>query len=251
MDGRDSLMLEATGFLTGPLDVAEPVQIGGLRLAQEDGRVRFDVEFDVAGLDGPEKQDLVGRIKPAVSAAVAAATGTAVEVELSHWSYPNGELRRIGRDLEMRYAILAGIDGSPDVISRATQVFTTVAHGADLRLAQLFEVYVLGVRAAQTIAPVVGLWAFATVVEEASPHSKTDQKHVTSLAAYLRWEGYDVPPTPARTPSQIRAAALHPKPQLPTAEEVAWFRNLSVAYLTHRSSTGFQKLRKPWLVVTY
>lgn len=68
--------------------------------------------------------------------------------------------------------------------------------------------------------------------------------HVIDLARGLRDEGHPIPREPERGPDEIRASALHPTPKspLPTTEEVAWFREVTSAYLMHRAtdnSRGF------------
>jgi hypothetical protein len=235
------LTLEATGVLTGPVDLAEQVIWGPLRLWQQDGRIRFEMNVEIDDRPAEEMEVLVQRVGPAVRAAVAAASGAAVDVDVSGWSYPTGELRRVGSTLRTGWAIHVSLQA--DTAPQAESALKAVLGGSDPRLADLYEVYLLGVQAVQTIAPVVGLWAFATVLEEDSPSGKSNLQHLPALAEQLRAEGQAVPPTPERKPDRIRAAALHPTPKdpLPTAEEVAWFQELAMAYLVRRASRGPQR----------
>lgn len=236
---KDERMLQAEGFLVGPVDLVAQADWGPARLwAEEDGRVHFELLLDVAGRPDDDMEPLLQRVEPALQAAVAAACGAAVTAHLSGWSYPRGELRNVVSSVVSRSAVLAGLDITTGAGERGLRVFQAVLEGEDRRLAELYEVYLLGVQAAQTIAPVVGLWAFSTVLEEEAPPKKRNLNHVPKLADELRAKGYTVAGNPQRNVDVIRAAALHPTPKspLPTPQEVSWFRELAGAYLLDRAS---------------
>jgi len=240
--------LIASGTISGLLELTAPVRTGPLWLTPEQDHIGFIVELDVAGKTPAECSELIDRIQPAVQAAVVAATGTAVRAHLVEWSYPNGDLDRIGKQLRSDWSIRAGWPEGLEPISSAQDAFAAITLGADDQLADLYKVYLLGVEAVQTIAPLVGLWAFSTVVETASPHPppNTNVAHLSDLDSYLRSKKYDLPPAPSRRPSRVRAAALHPTLEpAPTLEPVDWFRELARAYLRHRAETGFRTLPLP------
>ncbi|WIM98632.1 hypothetical protein ACTOB_002236 [Actinoplanes oblitus] len=234
--------LIASGTIDGLLELTDPIRMAPLYLVPEADHVRFDIELDVTDKSPADCRQLLDRIPLAVQAAVAAATGTAVQAHLTEWSYPNGGLRQIGNQIRSEWSIRTGWPAEPDRAAAAWDAFAAVAVGADRQVADLYEVFLLGVQAMQTIAPLVGLWAFSTIVETAAPlpPPRTNMAHVLELDGYLRSEGYDLPPSPTRSPSRIRAAALHPTDESPpTPEEVTWFRQLARAYLLHRTATGF------------
>jgi hypothetical protein len=237
--------LLASGTIDGLLDLTDSIRTGPLHLVPGTEHIRFDIELDVTGKAPDDCQQLVDRIPLAVQAAVAAATGAAVRAHLTEWSYPNGRLRRIGSQIRSEWSIRAGWPDHPARAAAACDAFTAVAIGADRQVADLYEVFLLGVQAMQTIAPMVGLWAFSTIVETAAPlpPPRTNMAHVLELDSYLRSKGHELPPVPTRRPSRIRAAALHPTEESPpTLDEVNWFRQLARAYLLHRTETGFTSM---------
>jgi len=226
--------------LIGVIDLAKPVVFGPVEFWEQDGRLRFKVSFDVAGKTVEEIETLLVRLGGAVEAAVAAATGAAVEAHVSgsSYPYPDSDLRRVTSSLHTSWNVRVGLDAGAKAAAEAA--FGAVVDGTDPRLPELYVVYLLGIRAVQTIAPVVGLWAFSTVLEEANPRKKRDLAHVKELADDLRSDGYHVPANPTRNPNTIRGAALHSTPEkpMPTAEEVAWFRAVTHAYLLHRATVS-------------
>lgn len=177
------------------------------------------------------------RVGPAVQAAVAAACGAWVDVTVSGWSYPHGELRTVGRAQGTSWAVRVNVDSGEVAAGHGREALDAVLGGPDWRLAELYEVYLLGVRAVQTTAPVVGMWAFTTVLEDEAPPKQRNLRHVPELAERLRAAGYELPAAPARDPDQVRAAALHPTPSspLPAHDEVAYLRELARAYLLWRA----------------
>lgn len=236
---KDERMLQAEGVLIGPVDLVAQVNWGPVRLwPEEDGRVHFELLLDVAGRPDDDMEPLLMRVEPALQAAVAAACGAAVTAQLSGWSYPQGEVRNVVSSFVSRSAVLAGLDTTAAAGESGLCVFRAVLEGDDRRLAELYEVYLLGVQAAQTIAPVVGLWAFSTVLEEEAPPKRHNLNHVPKSADELRAKGYAVAESPQRDLDAIRAAALHPTPKspLPTPQEASWFRELAGAYLLNRAS---------------
>ncbi len=199
--------------------------------------MHFELELDAAARGDEEMEALLNRVAPAVEAAVAAASGAAVQAHVSGWSYPHGGLRRVGRAAVISYGINKGIAAEGDAPERGQAALAAVLEGGDRRLRQLYDVYLLGVRAVQSIAPVVGLWAFSTVLEEKAPPNRHNLAHVPALVSQLRAAGYAVPQMPGRHLDRIRAAAMHPTPKdpLPTTDEVAWFREAARAYFLHRA----------------
>jgi hypothetical protein len=232
-------VLEASGTLDGSVDVPEPVTWGALRLSPDkDGRPRFELRLDVSGLPDEGIGAVLGRVGPAVQAAVAAACGAWVDVTVSGWSYPHRELRRVGKAQGSSWAVRVNVDSGDGIAAgHGRDALHAVLGGPDRRLAELYEVYLLGVRAVHTTAPVVGMWAFATVLEEEALPKEHNLGHVPALAKRLRDRGYELPATPARGPDEVRSAALHPTPRspLPTHDEVAYLRELARAYLLWRA----------------
>jgi len=93
-------------------------------------------------------------------------------------------------------------------------------------------------RALRTVAPVAGLWAFSTVLEEEAPKKKWNLEHVPALMTSIETAGVKVDATPpVRSLDAVRAAALHPTPKspAPTGAEVNWFREAAHAYLMWRA----------------
>jgi hypothetical protein len=123
----------------------------------------------------------------------------------------------------------------------AAAAFDAVIGRGDHDLPRLYEVYLLGVQAMQTIEPVVGLWAYTRIIEAGSRTGRRNLDHAQDLADELRQEGYVVPPNPRRNPNTIRAAAVHPMPkdpEYPSEDEILWLRQLAYAYLLRRTTTG-------------
>ncbi len=229
----------AGGVLSGPVDmISAPVTWGPLRFYEEDGRVHFELKLDVSGRRDEEVAPLLERVGPAVEAAVAAASGAAVQAHVSGWSYPAGQVYQVGSAITLAWDVNVGLDAFDGAAGRGQAALEAVLEGDDRRLRDLYEVYLLGVRAVQTVAPVVGLWAFSTILEEEAPRGKHNLDHVPALVEQLRIRGQEIPGAPARNLNEIRAAALHPSPRspLPTADEVGWFRQAAHAYLLDRAS---------------
>ena len=203
----------------------------------EDGETHFKLDIDMSGKPIAEIEALISRIQPAIVAAVAAASGVAVEARLLGWSYPSPdtELRRVTSQMPIRWNVRVNLEPSGRAWGQAA--LDAVLGGGDVRLRGLYEVYILGLRAAQSIAPVVGLWAFSTLLEEDAPKGKHNLNHVRGLANQLRANGHAIPPMPSRNLDEIRAAALHPTPKSPqpTAEEIKWFQITAGAYLRDRA----------------
>ena len=229
--------LQVTGVILGPLDLVQPLNWAPARLWSQDGEVRFEVVLDVDGRDEQALATLKELCAPAVEAAVMAATGTAVEAVFTGSSSPVGGMRRVTASVPVRWAVRAAVDSDPGTARLGQSVLKAVLLGADRRLPELYKVYILGVQAVQTIAPLVGLSTFTTVLEEDAP-GRPNLRHVPELVERLRREGYAVPAGPARQLDRIRAAALHPTPRdpLPTAAEVEWFRVAAQRYLQHRAA---------------
>jgi hypothetical protein len=240
MKGEPDL-LTATGFIEGPVNlITDELQWPPVTLRKKGEQVHFDASMVVTGRDEDEILDLKSRIGPAVEAAVVASCGAATRAEVTEWSYPNGPLtRREGVGLGFRFNVLVGIDRTPEDVRHGEAVLRAVLLGNDKRLAELYKVYRLGVEGVQTIAPVVGLWAFTVILEEESRSSTPNLDHVLKLAAIIGAAGFDVPSeAPERHPARIRAAALHPtrKDAAPSPGEVRWFRELAGAYLRWRAA---------------
>ena len=144
-------------MLTGPVDLVEPVTWGSARFWKKDGQVHFKVVLDVAERRDEEIEPLLERVGPAVEAAVATACGAAVEAHVSGWRYPTGTRRSVGKALSIRWTVQVGLDAGHEAAQRGQAVLEAVLDRADARLPKLYEVYLLGVRAVQTIAPVVPL----------------------------------------------------------------------------------------------
>ncbi len=144
--------LEVAGVLTGPVDLLKPVTWGPVRFWQQDGRVHFEVVLDVTGRPDEEMEPLLERVGPAVQAAVAAACGVAVEAHVSGWSYPAGELRHVGTAVTIAWAVHIGLEAEAEAAPQGQAALEAVLKGADHRLAELYKVYLLGVRAVQMIA---------------------------------------------------------------------------------------------------
>ena len=131
----------------------------------------------------------------------------------------------------------ADLSTAPDPGARAAgKIQEAVLNPSDERLVELISLFALGLKGAQAAALITGLWAFANVIEEKS--SKPNIDHATQLAADLRKKGYGIGPDPARGPSRIRAAALHPTPKdpLPADDEVRWLLDIARSYLVDRAS---------------
>lgn len=235
--GEDRVF-EASGSLNGPVDVPEPVTWGrcACRRTRTDGHAS-SCFLDVSRLPDEGMAAVLERVGPAVQAAVAAACGAWVDVTVSGWSYPHGELRTVGRAQGTSWAVRVNVDSGEVAAGHGREALDAVLGGPDWRLAELYEVYLLGVRAVQTTAPVVGMWAFTTVLEDEAPPKQRNLRHVPELAERLRAAGYELPAAPARDPDQVRAAALHPTPSspLPAHDEVAYLRELARAYLLWRA----------------
>jgi hypothetical protein len=243
----NSRTLEATGVLAGLVDASKGrVAFEPVEFWDEDSETHFKLEIDVGGKPIAEIEALIGRIQPAIVAAVAAASGVAVEARLLGWSYPypDRELRRVTSQMPIRWNVRVNLEPSGRAWGQAA--LEAVLSGADVRLPGLYDLYTLGVRAAQSIAPVVGLWAFSTLLEEDAPKGKHNLNHVPVLADQLSANGHAIPPMPSRNLDEIRASALHPTPKSPqpTAEEIRWFQITAGAYLRDRASRASRQSGK-------
>ena len=231
--------LEAEGVIVGLMDLAASVTWGAIELRPEGDDVRFTMSINIDGKSDREIELIAGRIGPAMEAAVSANCQVAVKAHVQEISRPREPgLRRVTKLLRTSWDdhVLAKTDS--DSVKRASAAAQFVLGGG--RPQELYEVYRVGVQAMQTIAPVVGLWAFTVVVEEAHPDDKQSLEHASRLAVELRAKGYMIPPDPNRNPAEIRAAALHsaPKSHPPTLEEVSWFRDLAWAYLCDQAASA-------------
>lgn len=220
--------LEAEGVVVGLMDLAAPTVWGMLELRPEGDVVRFAARVNLDGKSADEIDQITeSRIAAAVEAAAAANCGVAVtaQVEGIHRPSLDGG-QRVTRLLRTSWDVRVLANRDSASVQRAAATAALVLQGG--RPQDLHNVYLLGVRAMQTLAPIVGLWAFSAVVEEAHPDGKQKLTHALQLAAELRAKGYSIPPDPPRAPAAIRAAAVHssPKSPAPTRDEVNWFRDL-------------------------
>ena len=211
-----------------------PATYGPVELWEREGAVHFRAQ--VVGEHPSDYPALVRRMQLAVEAGVAAATGISCTAtpDLTTYSVDGRPALNIGVGASATITVTA----APDASERAAEAARAVLLSSDERLAELWEVYLLGLRALTTVAhPVVGLWAFSTVLEEETPGSLSG---IRGLADRLRSKGFSLPSNPQRHPAAIRAAALHasPKADLPTHEEVVWFQLVAKAYLQDRASEG-------------
>lgn len=233
-------LLTVTGVIEGPISLMnDELQWGPVTLRKAGGQVRFIASVDVTGRDEGEILDLKSRIGPAVEAAVVASCGAATRAEVTDWSYPSGPLTlRVGVAQRSGWNVPTDIDRTPDDVVHGEAALQAVLADNDKRLKELFKVYRLGIEGVQTIAPVLGLWAFAVLLEEESPRRPPNLAHVPELTKLLHAVGSSASsPPPTRQLDRIRAAALHPTPSdpIPSSDEVQWFRELAGAYLRWRA----------------
>ncbi len=120
----------------------------------------------------------------AVEAAVAANCGVAVRAHVEGMHRPNARgIRRVTKHQATTWDIRVLAKTDSDSVQRAASTAALVLQGG--RLQELYDVFLLGVRATQTIAPVVGLWAFTAVLEEAGS-GRDNVDHVPQVASELR-----------------------------------------------------------------
>lgn len=230
-------VLDLSGTIVGSLQLSGPKSLGPVQLWPDHDEIRFRLVWSAPEQPQDDPQVMVDRAVLAVEAAVAAATQSSIEVHPSGWSYDSSAGRKVGVVVRASYTVFASV--TDDGAVRGATAAASVLEGPDERLPELYEVYLLGLRGMQTATPLLGFWAFSTVLEEEVPKGKTNLDHVPELAERLRELGYDVLPLdPGWPPSRIRAAALHPTPKdpLPTREHVEWFRQVAHAYLLQRAT---------------
>jgi len=245
-------LLTASGTIEGLIDLAKPASWGPVELWPENGEVHFRVALDITDRVDEEMEQLIDRVAPAIEAAVAANCGASVRVHLLDHSYPHrtGSLNAVGKRLTLSSSTRVAVNMDPKS-DRGQHTLEALLDGADLRLAKLYEVYLLGLRAIQTVAPVVGLCAFSAVIEEEviekarrkKGEDAQSLKHVPRLIDDLRQKGHSIPESPSgRNAASIRTAALHAPKQLerpnppPTVAEIDWFRQIADAYLVDRAT---------------
>lgn len=226
------------GSIMGLMDLAGPTTWGIIQLHPEGDAVRFTMSIDLTGKSSHEIAQIdAARIAAAVEAAVAANCDVAVRANVEGMHRPNATGgRRVTKLQSTSWEVRVLAKTDADSVQRAAATAALVLQGG--RPQQLHNVYLLGVRAMQTIAPVVGLWAFTTVLEEVGT-GKHNVDHVPQMASDLRRKGFSIPPDPIRHPAEIRAAALHstPRSPMPTLDEVSWFRDVAWAYLCDQALT--------------
>lgn len=235
------MTLKAVGRIDAPLDLRAGIfDCGPLLITQGDDGLRFEITLDVRHLSLEEIRAMVERIAPAVRSAVLAASGTAAGVHVEGSSYPSSPTtRRVTTSWHTGWTVRTFIDRETNSSIRGNRAFEAVMSEKDPRLPELYEVYWLGIRALQTVAPIVGLWAFTTILEE--ENHKTNLGHLDSLLDRMSRDGYDVDhPRPTREFNTIRASALHPTPRdwPPTTDEIQWFREVAQQYLAWRAEHG-------------
>lgn len=229
--------LYVEGKIVGLLDLPGPLSWGMVEMRPERDEVRFSLEIDLTKKSPSEIEQLdAGRVT-ATAEAADTNCNVAVQAQVEGMRRSSNQAASGGhvtttRSTSWNVRVLAKTDA--DSVQRAAETAALVLAGG--RFEELCRVYLLGVQAMQTIAPVVGLWAFTSVLEEAGS-GKPSVKHALNLAVQLRAEGFVIPQDPARHPAAIRAAALHatPKSPRPTLEDVSWFRDLARAYLCDRA----------------
>jgi hypothetical protein len=196
--------------------------------------LRFALEVDVSSHTDAERAAMAARVSAAVEGAVAAASGVAVAARLSEVTF---DRTAPGQKSVTSYAGSSyEAQGVLHDRRAGAEALTTILTGADPRLIGLWELYLLGARATQTIAPVVGFWAFSNILEEVSGGSN-NLKRVPQLLAGMRKQGWQVPPALSRSLDTIRASAVHSDGSLvpPDAEEVDWFRQVARLLLLRRA----------------
>lgn len=230
-------VLDLSGTIAGSLQLSGPKTLGPVQLWYDQNEIRFRLVCTAPEQPLDDSQAMVDRAVLAVEAAIAAATQTSVQVHPSGWSYQSSAGRKVTVVARTSFSVFAAV--TDDGAVQGAAAAAAVLEGPDERLPELYEVFLLGLRGMQTVTPLLGLWAFSTVLEEEAPNGKTNLDHVPRLAEQLRELGYDVPLLdPGRSPSRIRAAALHPTPKepLPTRDEVEWFRRAAHSYLLSRAT---------------
>ena len=216
--------------------IVTPATFGPVSLHEhDDGTIGFEVKAAVPVVD--DLQPLLQRVALAVEAAIAAAFKVGVQVQNRTWTYARPGQPELRNPSAVRGQVMSvSLTATPfeETEERGRSTAEAVLCGSDERLAELYEVYLLGLRGVSTVAPVVGFWAFSVILEEPNPGSLL---HVTNLATELRDEGYRISKDPQRNPPRIRNAVLHPSPKdpLPTRFEVEWFRQVAEAYLLRRA----------------
>lgn len=218
----------------GLVEVPDGVDFGPLRFLDrgDDGSRAFEFELDVQDLTDIEREGRLTRLQGAIEACLAAASSAYARVFIEHVAYPKAGMphnrtRIASADLIVRASI--------DDAQAGVDALYAVLDGSDARLIEMYELYILGVQASQSIAPVVGFWAFSNVLEEISEGSNSLNK-VPRILRDLRGKGFDIPPDPIRKLDTIRAAAVHPTPELPmpTRQEIEWFQTVAQVLLRWR-----------------
>ena len=202
--------------------------------------LRFQISMEVQDRELQEIEAAVSRIGLAVQCAVLAASGTAVRVAVNGFSYPVSPLTRgVGGMLTSSWDVEAFLDPDPTHNLHGRRIFESVMFPSDTRLPELYEVFWLGVRALQTIKPVVGLWAFSTILEDETTGYNLD--HIDDLVEQMAEDGFIVTiQRPSRSLNSVRASAMHANPRnwMPATEEVQWFREAAQQYLAWRAEKG-------------
>lgn len=230
--------ISVEGTVAVPLgSLSLPVTYGPVELWESEGVVHFRA---TSSGDPHPYGPVVRRMRLAVEAAIAAASGASgrANPDLATYAVDGQPALHISRGPTYHLSVSA-IEPTESQ-RRGSEAAEAVLLSADRRLAELWEVYLLGVQAVSSVAPVVGLWAFASVLEEDRPPKWRQLDHVSTLAEDLRSEGYSLPPMTGREPTRVRNAALHPTPKdpLPTHEEVVWLQLVAGAYLRRRAHQG-------------
>lgn len=239
-DNHDS-NLRASGRIEAPLALQnDPLAWGPLTFHHDAEGLRFEVCMNVEELCVDEIEVLVSRLPLAVESAVLAISGTATKAIVDSYSYPDSpQTRQVSISVTTSWEVEAFIDRDPASKKRGTKVFETVLLATDRRLPELYKIFGFGVRAAQTILPVAGLWAFTTILEDDTPANNLD--HLDDLLEKMSRDGFDVAlPKPRRKYNMIRASAMHanPKNWMPEAGEVEWFQEAARQYLLWRAEKG-------------
>ncbi len=173
--------LTASGRIDAPLGIRESqLRWSALSFRPGEDGLHFEVSVDVRQRSLDEIEAAVSRLGLAVQAAVLAASGTAASVVVEGFSYPDSpSTRRVGMSYQPSWVVEALLDREPASNSRGARAFEAVLFGGDARLPELYRVFWLGTRAAQTIVPVVGLWAFTTILGDET--RKDDLDHLDGL----------------------------------------------------------------------
>lgn len=241
MDSEQDVTLTASGRIEALLDLREDtLEVGPVVFRKDQDGLRFEVSLDVQRHALADVEAMSERVGLAVRSAILAASGAAAQVHVEDCSYPSGGgMRRVTVFLATSRSVQVFLDREPESAIQGARAFEAVMAARDPRLPQLYEVYWLGAQALQTIAPVVGLWAFTTILEEES--RKRDLSHLESLLEQMSRDGYGVDrPKSGAHYNHIRASALHANPEnwMPDAEDVRWFHEAARQYLSWRAEKG-------------